>query len=336
MPPRTKATSFSCPYSKPRTCSLGSLPRFSTSKVATMTSPTSSTNIQIPPESPRFISIPKSVQEQAIYQPYIKGFLPVPRQIFPRKLQKDKTSKEYLEAVTPEPQPPKTKYPNRSKDPHLDYKARQALHRRRNLRESLIELSDRKKRLDHQVASVSAYKQRTNKRLQEAPAHPSEYFTAPSIPLAMQPSRKPLQDPDRTQRIAEMRAKTATKQAEREDDRRDMLHTLYMNARSFITTPAQLAAEVDRVFDDKDQFTNDSVRGENIWNLGIPETVQELLKNLGEGGRKTSDQSGKSVQDILKRLDNSERNTSDESDRSSSLGEKRLNRIAEELTGGKM
>lgn len=104
------------------------------------------------------------------------------------------------------------------------------------------------------------------------------------------------------------------KQAEREDDRRYMLHTLYMNAASFITTAAELNAVVDEVFDNKDIFTNDSVRGENIWNLGEPETVQELLDDLDAKGRKTPNSTGSSP----------------------SLGEQRLDRIAEELTGGKL
>lgn len=94
-----------------------------------------------------------------------------------------------------------------------------------------------------------------------------------------------------------------------------MMHSLYMNASSFITTPAQLEAVVDRVFDDTDQFTTDTAKGENIWNLGYPETVQNLLNNMkgSDGGK------------VVNRVE-----------RSALLTRERMDRIAEELTGGKL
>lgn len=66
------------------------------------------------------------------------------------------------------------------------------------------------------------------------------------------------------------------------------------------------------MFDDKEQFRNDSEYGENIWNTGYPETVLQLLSR--KNGEKTIDQSGEVT----------------------TLAQQRLTRLAEELTGGKM
>lgn len=128
-------------------------------------------------------------------------------------------------------------------------------------------------------------------------------------------SGKVLPDPNRAERIAEKRARTALKQAEREEKRLHMLHTLYVNAASFITTEAQLKAEIDRVFDDPEQFTNAQIRGENVWNLGRQETLQQLLDNPAGAEKETS---------LLK------------PGNEVSLGNRRLDRVAEELTGMKL
>ena len=105
------------------------------------------------------------------------------------------------------------------------------------------------------------------------------------------------------------------KETQRRENQCNMLHTLYMNARSFIVTPEQLDQVIDREFDDLSQFNNDNTKGENVWNLGYPETVQQLLANLNKSA------GGKAV---------------DRSENYSGITTERLDRIAEELTGGKM
>ncbi len=277
---------------------------------------------QIPPESPRYIAIPQSRQIEAIHRPWIKGVLPIPRKIFPRDSKKDKSSPQYIDATAPLPRSPMKKLPN---DPavadYVQYKAKQAMARRRNLRESLVELRNRKQLLDHEMATRSAAKLARNHKLLYAPQRDDERFTATSTPQAMQPSvYGGLPDPDREVRVAEMRQRTQAKEAAKREERRNMLHTLYMNARDFITTPAELDRLVDHVFDDEDQFTTGNTRGENIWNFGYPETVETLLGNQ-HGGANGGANGGKAVE------------------RSEGYGpatRKRLDRIGEELTGGKM
>lgn len=270
---------------------------------------------QIPPESPKYIAIPQSRQIERVNRPWIKGILPIPRKIFPRNLKKDKTSPEYIQATTPQPRVLVKPLP---KDPsvaeYITYKAKQATARRRNLREGIAELYNRKQLMDHEVATRSAAKQARNQRLLYAPARDDEHFTATSIPQIIQPSiHRGLPDPNREERVAAMRQRTQAQLAAKREERLNTLHTLYMNARDFITTEAELEKLVDQVFDDQEQFSTTFAIGENIWNLGQPETVKQLLGF--QKGPKTA------------------------VDRSEGYGpvtRDRLNRIAEELTGGKM
>ena len=166
------------------------------------------------------------------------------------------------------------------------------------------------------MATRSAAKQAYNHRMLYAPPRDDEHFTATSVPQEIQPSvHRGLPDPNREERIAGMRQRTQAHLAAKQEERRSMLHTLYMNARDFITTEAELNKLVEEVFDDQEQFSSPFNAGENIWNLGHPETVKELL---GLRDRKT-------FQTAI-----------DRSEGYGSVTRKRLNRIAEELTGGKM
>lgn len=276
---------------------------------------------EIPPESPKYIAIPQSRQIERVNRPWIKGVLPVPRQIFPRSLKKDKTSPEYMQATSSPPRLLAKPLPKPlPKDPsvveYIQYKDKQATARRRNLREGLTELYNRKKLMDHEMATRSAAKQARNQRLLYAPVRDDELFTTTSIPQANQPSAlSGLPDPNRDERVAEMRRRTQAQLAAKQEERQSNMHTLYMNARDFITTEAELNELVEKVFDDQEQFSSVSTRGENIWNLGRPETTSMLLG-----------------------LHNSE-GTLVAVDRREGYGavtRRRLNQIGEELTGGTM
>lgn len=99
-----------------------------------------------------------------------------------------------------------------------------------------------------------------------------------------------------------------------------MLHTLYMNARDFITTAAQLEAAINKAFDDRDQFTSEMLRGENVWNLRRPEKMVDLLEPVAE----TIDTDSISLAPDMYRP------------AAMVVAEDRLDVIAEELTGGKI
>ena len=98
----------------------------------------------------------------------------------------------------------------------------------------------------------------------------------------------------------------------RRGERRDDLHTLYMNSRTFITKEEELDKEVERVFHDIEQFKNSDNYGENVWNLGQQTTVAEMLNHTNEGGKAI------------------------DAGRGGQMVKERYERMAEILTGGKM
>jgi hypothetical protein len=103
----------------------------------------------------------------------------------------------------------------------------------------------------------------------------------------MQPRKQGIiPDPNREERLALSKARLEAKQAQKEAERQEHLHSLYMNARTFITTEEQLAAEIDRVFPDGENvaWRNDHQPGENIWNLGNPPTVNSLAGRTRRAG----------------------------------------------------
>ena len=310
MPPRLCE---SCSYLRLQQRAFRSRPsHFSTS---------APTLAQIPPESPRFIEIPRPVQPHQPYPNHPKGILPIPRAIIrrrPRPQDPDKASPEYLADVTPEPFEDKTSPPaNSDHAERVGWKARQAEARRRNLRESLVELSHRKQKTDRFLQARSNRKLADRKRRLEAPEREDEWLTNPTVLQSQRPVKHHVVgDPHREARLARKRENVARTEAMRQEVRKDQLHTLYVNSGNFITTGEQLNTVIDRVFDDPNQFTNDQEPGLNIWNLGYPETISELLSKVNKDPRSQ------------KAIESAEGNTT--------ITRQRMRRIAEELTGGKI
>ena len=274
----------------------------------------------IPPESPRFIDIPQSLQPDTVHHKWVKGVLPIPKTIVsvsdPKH--KRKVTPEYLAAVTPEPEPKDPARQNNHRDAdYTSWKARQSAHRRQNLREGLIELHHREKRTVGQLAARSARKQRRNLQLRDAPERDDERLTSPTVLQSALPTRmRGLPDPNREMRLAMKQVNVADKDATIKEDRRHLLHTLYVNAGDFIVTDTQLEKAIADAFDNREQFKSDIAPGMNIWNLGEPETTRELLARSGPRA-----ETGKA----LNVVEANERVTKE-----------RVKRIAEELTGGKI
>lgn len=262
--------------------------------------------MKIPPESPRFIDIPRPPQQQAYRKPYVKGVLPLPREIFGRK-DPDRTTPEYLSAVTPEPTVQKHHAAPQVKA-LADWKSRQAAIRRQNLRESLVELHQRKVKAESKRAAISAFKRAEHERRIREPEREDERLTNSSILNAAIPgSHQHLPDPGREERIAQMKARFEAKEAAKKDERRNALHSLYMNARSFIVTEEELNKKVDEVFDDPWYQLNPE---HSIWDKeGYPDSAQSMLLDS------VNARNGAIAKSVMMQ---------------------RAKRLAEELTGGKM
>ncbi|KAJ5788497.1 hypothetical protein N7457_003487 [Penicillium paradoxum] len=238
----------------------------------------SSSKLRVGPESPHFINVPKIVQPTNPSKPHVRGTLPVPRELFPAR-RADKPRKQYIDAATPLPQSERTVSPD-SKDPEKQaWKYKMADLRRQNLREGLKELYARKRTADGLIVSRSLESQNRRDRILQQAEREDERLTRPSTIQAMMPQKQPvLPDPNREARLALSRARLESKQAQKEAERKQHIQALYMNARTFITTEEQLAAEIDRAFPEgeNEAWRNDHQPGENIWNLGNPPTINSL------------------------------------------------------------
>ena len=245
----------------------------------------------------------------------MKGVLPPPRKIFPRnkKSEKSRVSPKYLAAVAPDPLIDKT---TRTDDEFVSWKARQSELRRRNLKEGLAELRQRRHESDRKTAIMKAANARIREKLLYARERRDVLLTSPSVLSTQQPTKyHRLPDPSRPARHAVKSQNVADMAAMREEARRSALHVLYVNAGDFITTDEQLDGVIDKAFDDNSQFRSDGDEGLNIWNLGSPETVQELLGKVNKTGRQTALDSAAGNEIITR---------------------ERIRKIGEELTGGKM
>ncbi|KAI9807898.1 MAG: hypothetical protein M1825_005204 [Sarcosagium campestre] len=280
---------------------------------------TSCPRFKVRPESPEYIEIPQPPQQRPSRPRQVKGTLPAPRNIFHRR-GGDKTSADYLASATPEPEKSIT---NPSQVPHSDasqaeriaWKNRLAETRRRNLRESVVELSKRHEQTKKALAIRRVRRQAEREELLSRKEREDERLTAATVTAAMRQLQVgKLPDPGREARVAQGTANAIATEQRRSQSRQEALHTLYMNARNFITTEAQLAEEVERVFAPQPEEWTDVFVGRNIWNRGPPETVQDMLNVLNKA----------------------EKNALAYHSGYGDLSSRRVKRIAEELTGGKM
>lgn len=190
-----------------------------------------------------------------------------------------------------------------------------AASRRENLREGLLDLSKRKTTQQLTMANTSRAKMRRREALLHAPMREDERLTSPTIREATKTLQSgPVPDPGREERIAESTSRVVAKEAAKAEARRNALHTLYMNAREFITTEEELNAEIERVFSNE-PFGSANRHKENVWEAyGGPTTVQDLLSAVNGTQRMAMDYHAKPA----------------------AVVGRRIKKIAEELTGGKM
>lgn len=258
----------------------------------------SSPNLRVGPESPYFINVPQPIQPNMPAKRRVKGTLPVPRELFPPR-RTDKPKKEYLDAVTPLPATERKVDPNSSDAENQEFKLKMATLRRKNLREGLQELHRRKQLAEKKTSERSLDSRRRRQRVLQQPDRDDVRFTRPSIVQAMKKTSL-LPDSNLAENLALSKARLEAKQAQKIAERQEYLQSLYMNARTFITTEERLTAEIDKVFPEgeNEAWRNDHRNGENIWNLGVPPTLQSMVL----GSRKSEATRWDLIQDRVKKL----------------------------------
>lgn len=266
----------------------------------------------IGPEHPRYIEVPEPPQQQAEYLPFLKGRLPVPRDVFAGAKGKDRADDNEIAKAAPAPKK-QFKHPSGSRE---EWKQKVSASRRQNLQEGLKSLRVRTDTTTRRRDEVSRKKIAERERLVRMPEREDERLTSPShgLDLAKLMHGAP-PDPDREARVRTKRERVRLMAAEKATERRDQLHTLYMQARNFIVTPEQLDKAVDEAFGTPDTPINFN-GGVSMWQVGPPDSLQDMLNRAtGSRGRGAMDSADKGV---------------------TGLQSERMRRIAEGLTGGKM
>ena len=192
--------------------------------------------------------------------------------------------------------------------------------RKKNLREGLLELHQRKLKTTQATSIRSAQNQRARERRLHKPERPDERYTKPTVLNSVLQSGAGVRpDPNWAEKVEAAKARVAEKKALDEEERRNYLHTLYQNSKYFITNEAQLNAQIDAVFgpfpDNKNRAwskPSTGIPGSNIWHVGEPLSIKQRLASKEIGP-----------------VDALSFNTGTQV-----LTQKRKKKIAEELTGG--
>jgi len=215
---------------------------------------------------------------------------------------------------------PKNVMPMETMSDLKKYKTRMTEVRKKNLREGLNELYKRKEVMSRRIAQRSENKQQERERLIGQAEREDARLTNVSTPMAMLDGIATKASKEHTIAVLQQKERNVEKHTtKKREERRDALHTLYMNARSFITTEEQLLAEIDKEFSPSKWSSKYSGildgKERNIWFEGEPQTVAEML--LVHGARPRKD----SLNDISRKVEKDQ---------------ERMKRIAETLSGGKM
>ncbi|TGZ85634.1 hypothetical protein EX30DRAFT_361442 [Ascodesmis nigricans] len=243
------------------------------------------TTRHIPPESPEFIEVPRSKAPNPAPRPYIKGVLPKPKSLFPKRSAPYKGSPEFIAAATPKrtaPLPePAAKAEVRA---YQDWQRRMAEVRKSHLREGFSILKQRKEAKETALKeNLKARADKRNEKLNQAIAEDVR-LTLPTVLSTLRMDSGPLQDPNRAERLKAAREKFASHQQSKRDQRRHQVLKLYEQAQNFIVTEMQLDNAIDEAF--KEQDLTATIQGALRGMRGMG--VVERLAQRRRGGMGTS------------------------------------------------
>lgn len=295
-----QAALSSCRISKSTTTTSAPWRAFSTTPSALAGS--------VPPESPRFITLPEPPQSSEPRLPRVKGHLPVPRDMFLKREGNRKVTPAYIASTTQvskvelSGEPPKTEHEARRRA--------MAAARRTAFAEGIQGLYVRKTQREQRVSHRSGVRRKANLAAATAPERLDDLLTRSTVRSSTANDVGVAPSPERFA-VAEKAAKQHARQlARKAESRRDALAQLYVAAQSFIVDEAELEAKVNKIF-----VENHHHYGESIWDVEKqPISMAELR----------SEMTGSSA------------NMLDSKKRSATKTTQRQKTVAEELTGGKL
>lgn len=282
---------------------------------------TTSINAQniVPPQSPSYIRLPTPPQSEEKHKPRVRGSLPVPRDIFPRREGDRKVQPDYIKQTAPLPQNVEAQDSGKEPNKIREWKRKMASQRRENLEDSLQALWVRRQQSNEARRSRVKSNFTANKRAMRSKENKVDQIGRGTV-LSSLLNTTVLPDPDRFERAERSKAKVQAIQAAQKEARRDALMDLYMKASDFIVQEKDLKAEIDKCFSE-DYFRKKALSGnligaaDNVWDVeGFPTSIADMAKEI----------LGTSKKPLEASVTEAER---------SAL---RTKRIAEEFTGGKI
>lgn len=281
------------------------------------------------------------------YQRPQKGKLPVPRDPFPAN-RPEKGTAEYVNAITKQ-RLSSNVVPMENLTEAGKHRTKMAELRKAQLREGVTGLYQRKQAEKVAVEARSASKQIQREALLKQAEREDERLTNISILSTTRPGPENLPNQIRsaTRRHEKKAARHSRVGSQLTAGKMDALHTLYMNARNFITSEEQLREKIKAQFDKADpnspgfrkhaDFQTDVREGLSLWNFGPPDGIKEMLESESSGAKSSDPMS------MLNKVSNMNRSPTARLMQDMERGaaetrrdQARMKRIAEKLSGGKI
>ncbi|PHH81111.1 hypothetical protein CDD80_2096 [Ophiocordyceps camponoti-rufipedis] len=233
--------------------------------------------IVVPPQSPFYVRLPNTPQVDESRPPRVRGHLPIPRDIFPRAERDRKIKPQYIQKVAPQ-----ATNRREARSASQQWKEQMADSRRKNLKESLGALWDRRARSDKVRKVQVKRKLEANERAAAAPERDDDRYTRTTVNQALLDT-KTHPDEDRVTRAANSRMKLLARESAKREARRHALTELYISASNFIINVKELEEEIERLFCDeyfKKTISEANRHGmqENVWGVyGKPPSISDML-----------------------------------------------------------
>lgn len=263
-------------------------------------------DVEIPPDSPRFLPLPDLPQSSEAKRPFVKGHLPVPREIFTRRAKMaHKLQPTFVADTAPRSRAEQAGLPPKSdKDA---WKRLMAASRRDALASGLATLWRRKRTREARARGRADARQADHLAAKFAPDRPDEVYTRGTVTRATLDTRV-VRDPAYEAKQLASRARTAALAASRAEARKDAVQRLYVEAGRFILTEEELTARVEELFS-SDHFPKLGKQqsqaywgAANIWEAcGRPLRTSDMFSDTKNPGQRTDQYSKSAAKKTLHR-----------------------------------
>lgn len=259
-----------------------STPSTTSTAFRTFSTTASRLEVDIPPESPRFINLPELPQSSEDKLPPVKGVLPVPREIFHRR----NNGSHKIQAGFVDETAPRSRAEAAGEAPKSDraaWKRALAESRRKALAAGIDRLWARKNTREGRAKQRAESHRQRNLGAANAPEGLDDVFTRGTVTQATLDTRV-IRDPEYKERQLESQARTAQLQRDRSEARKDAIQRLYVEAGSFIVSEDELAKRVEHIFSENFWQGRGLWQGktaENVWDAnGQPIPVRAMFAGL--------------------------------------------------------